>query len=236
MNTRHLPLILLVLATLLAGCPKRPPQPEIDAATQAMKTLEKSKDCAPEKYAAAKSKWDEAQALLAEEKYEEAKIALLASQKLAKEAAEECEKKLREAEEARKKAEADALAAAKTVQPPPAETPTDGPQALVTVYFGFNEAELSEEARNTLGDNADYMRRRPEQRVQVEGHCDNRGSTEYNLALGERRALSIRQYLIKLGVNPDRLEIISYGEERPVDPASSEEAFSKNRRGEFKAL
>jgi peptidoglycan-associated lipoprotein len=69
--------------------------------------------------------------------------------------------------------------------------------------------------------------------VQVEGHCDARGSTEYNLSLGERRALTVKGYLIKLGVNPERLEIISYGEERPADGGASEEAFSRNRRAEF---
>ena len=73
-------------------------------------------------------------------------------------------------------------------------------------------------------------------RVSIEGHCDQRGSDEYNLALGERRARAAMEYLVSLGVAPDRLQVISYGEEMPLDSGSSEDAWARNRRDEFKVL
>jgi peptidoglycan-associated lipoprotein len=221
---------LLALAALIAGCPKNIPQPEIDAAEQAMADIESTKDCAPETYQAAKTMMDRARALLKEERYEEAKTALIAAKQLAEKARKECEEK--------KAAE---LAAKKEPEPEPVAKEIEiekdtGPDRMVTVYFGFNEATLTDEARTALNNNAEYLRHHEGQRIQVEGHCDSRGSTEYNLALGERRAMAVRKYLVKLGVNPTRLEIISYGEERPVDPSQSEDAWSQNRRAEFMEL
>jgi peptidoglycan-associated lipoprotein len=221
---------LLALAALIAGCPKNIPQPEIDAAEQAMADIESTKDCAPETYQAAKTMMDKARALLKEERYEDAKTALIAAKQLAEKARKECEEK--------KAAE---LAAQKEPEPEPVAKEVEiekdtGPDRMVTVYFGFNEANLTDEARAALNNNAEYLRHHEGQRIQVEGHCDSRGSTEYNLALGERRAMAVRKYLVKLGVNPTRLEIISYGEERPVDPSQSEDAWSQNRRAEFMEL
>ncbi len=224
----------LALALFLGGCPKRAPQPEIDAAETAMADIEGTKDCAPETYQAAKTMMDKARALLKEERYDEAKTALLAAKRLADKARQECDKKRSEEEERKKK-----LAAAKP-EPTPAAKTVDkqetGPAGMVTVYFGFNDSNLSDETRRALSDNADYLRIHSSTRVQVEGHCDERGSTEYNLALGERRAMTIRKYLVKLGVDPGRIEIISYGEERPANQASNEEAWAQNRRAEFRAL
>jgi peptidoglycan-associated lipoprotein len=221
---------LLALAALIAGCPKNIPQPEIDAAEQAMADIESTKDCAPETYQAAKTMMDKARALLKEERYEDAKTALIAAKQLAEKARKECDEK--------KAAE---LAAQKEPEPEPVAKEVEiekdtGPDRMVTVYFGFNEANLTDEARAALNNNAEYLRHHEGQRIQVEGHCDSRGSTEYNLALGERRAMAVRKYLVKLGVNPTRLEIISYGEERPVDPSQSEDAWSQNRRAEFMEL
>jgi peptidoglycan-associated lipoprotein len=221
---------LLALAVLIAGCPKNIPQPEIDAAEQAMADIESTKDCAPETYQAAKTMMDKARALLKEERYEDAKTALIAAKQLAEKARKECEEK--------KAAE---LAAKKEPEPEPVAKEIEiekdtGPDRMVTVYFGFNEASLTDETRTALNNNAEFLRHHEGQRIQVEGHCDSRGSTEYNLALGERRAMAVRKYLVKLGVNPTRLEIISYGEERPADPSQSEEAWSQNRRAEFMEL
>jgi peptidoglycan-associated lipoprotein len=217
----------------LFGCPKQIPKQEIDAAESAMSALEKNKDCAPETYQAAKTMMNRAAALMKEERYEEAKTAYMAAQKLALKAEEECQKKRQADEEARKKAEADALAASKEMPVAPA-VEDKAPAGLSTVYFRFNESDLVEETRAILSKNADYLNANPAMRIQIEGHCDSRGSTEYNLALGERRAIAVRQYLAKLGVNPDRMDIISYGEERPVDSENTEEAYTKNRRAEFK--
>lgn len=235
MNRLLLVLGALLSGLLIAGCPKQIPQPEIDAAKKDMDALESKKDCAPLAYAAARQLHERAQALLKEERYEEAKTALLAARNQAAKADAECQKKREQEEaEARRKA-AEAQAASRTAEVPPPAEPA-GPAAMGTVYFPFNASDLTEEARATLAQNADYLARRPGSKVQIEGHCDNRGSTEYNLALGERRALSVKAYLVKLGVEPDRMEVISYGEERPADPDGSEEAFARNRRAEFKSL
>jgi len=107
---------------------------------------------------------------------------------------------------------------------------------LTRIHFDFDQFTLSPEARQTLAANATIIKAAPGLRVRIEGHCDERGSDEYNLALGERRAQAAKDYLVSLGVPTDRLELISYGEELPLDPASNEAAWAKNRRAEFKAI
>jgi peptidoglycan-associated lipoprotein len=87
-----------------------------------------------------------------------------------------------------------------------------------------------------LKENAALLHKYPKVKIQIEGHCDERGTNEYNLALGERRANSTRNYLISLGISPDRISTISYGEERPLDPGHNEEAWAKNRRAHFVIL
>lgn len=107
-------------------------------------------------------------------------------------------------------------------------------RALGPVYFDYNSAALSGEAQGRLEANADYLRENAGTRVQIEGHCDERGTLEYNLALGERRAQSVRKYLVSQGLSADRLYTISYGEERPARSGNSESAWRQNRRAEFK--
>lgn len=104
---------------------------------------------------------------------------------------------------------------------------------LHTVYFDFDKSDLSDETRRTIRSNAEWMNEHPQYKVVIEGHCDERGTIEYNLALGERRAKAIRDYLTDLGVSASRLRVVSYGEERPADPRSNEAAWAKNRRGVF---
>ncbi len=107
---------------------------------------------------------------------------------------------------------------------------------LKTIYFAFDSYKLSSEARTTLKQSAQYMKDNSGTTIQIEGHCDERGTTEYNLALGERRANAAKDYLVRLGVDSSRVSIISYGEERPVDPGHDESAWSRNRRDEFVVL
>lgn len=102
-----------------------------------------------------------------------------------------------------------------------------------TVYFAFDSSELSATAQRTLRDNATWLKAHPEVNVVIEGHCDERGTIEYNLALGQRRASSVRDYLTSLGVERGRMRLVSYGEERPVDPGHNEAAWSQNRRAAF---
>lgn len=99
------------------------------------------------------------------------------------------------------------------------------------VFFGFDRYNLTAQARYTLQKQAAWMTANSNVNVVIEGHCDERGTREYNLALGERRASAVADYLMTLGVPATRVSTISYGKERPEDPASNEEAWAKNRRG-----
>lgn len=104
---------------------------------------------------------------------------------------------------------------------------------LQKIYFNFDSADLSEESRSTLSKNAEYLSKQSSVKVQIEGHCDERGSDDYNIALGERRAKAAKDYLVNLGIGSDRLATISYGEEKPVDQGHDDAAWAKNRRAEF---
>jgi peptidoglycan-associated lipoprotein len=105
---------------------------------------------------------------------------------------------------------------------------------LETVYFDFDKSDLRQDARNVLAKNAEILLKTKQGAiVKVEGHCDERGSAEYNLALGERRAKSAMQYLLTLGVQPERLSIVSYGKEKPAIQGDDEAAWAKNRRAEL---
>ncbi len=102
------------------------------------------------------------------------------------------------------------------------------------VLFEFDKSRLTSEARATLEDNSTWLRDHSGVKVRIEGHADERGSVEYNLALGERRAMRVRSYLISLGIDSARIFTISFGEERPKARGHNERAWSKNRRAEFK--
>jgi len=107
------------------------------------------------------------------------------------------------------------------------------PADLAMVYFEFDKSRITEEARGVLERNAAVIKQNPGVIIQIEGHCDERGTNDYNLALGQRRAKSTRDYLINLGVDPSALVTISYGEEQPLDVGHNEEAWAKNRRAQF---
>jgi peptidoglycan-associated lipoprotein len=101
------------------------------------------------------------------------------------------------------------------------------------IKFAFDKYDLSAEARGVLSKLADWLNAHQDFEVTIEGHCDERGTTEYNLALGERRAEAAKAYLVNLGIDKMKITTISYGEELPMDPASTEAAWSKNRRDHF---
>ena len=107
------------------------------------------------------------------------------------------------------------------------------PTSLPVVYFDFDSSALRPDAVATLNSNADTLKANAGVKVQVEGHCDERGTQEYNLALGERRALAVRDYLIKVGIAGDLISTISYGEEKPAVDGHDEAAWGKNRRAQF---
>lgn len=107
---------------------------------------------------------------------------------------------------------------------------------LKSIQFDYDSSTLGTEARRQLAENAEWIKANKAVTVQVEGHCDSRGSVEYNLALGERRAKSVKNYLVGLGVETKRLTIISYGEEKPLVTGDNEAAFAQNRRANFVPL
>jgi len=101
------------------------------------------------------------------------------------------------------------------------------------IHFEFDSSTLTPEAQLTLKKKAEWLQNNPEAMSTIEGHCDDRGTSEYNLALGDRRATSAKNFLVDLGISASRLTTISYGEERPIDPGQNEDAWAKNRRCHF---
>jgi peptidoglycan-associated lipoprotein len=104
---------------------------------------------------------------------------------------------------------------------------------LKPVFYEYDSSELTPDGQKALDDNAAVMKKYGTWTVTIEGHCDERGTAEYNLALGERRAITARAYLVSLGISADRLRTVSYGKEFPFDPGQTEAAFAKNRRAHF---
>lgn len=212
----------------LTGC-KKPPEGALSDAERALLAAEARKDCSNDKYAAAQNLLAEARALVKEKKYDEAERKAIAAQKMAEQAKktsdanwEECNK--------RKNVVAEAT---KPVDTTP-KKPVDGESAeLRTVFFAYDSSELTPAQRQQLEQNARWIRQNNPAAMVLEGHTDERGSDEYNIALGERRAQAARQYLIQLGVSEDSLRILSYGEEKPSAYGASEEDYRQNRRVEF---
>ena len=104
---------------------------------------------------------------------------------------------------------------------------------LKPAFFGLDSAELDSAAQAAVQSNAELLKKYSSWVITIEGHCDERGTAEYNLALGERRAVAVKTYLVSLGISPDRVRTVSYGKEFPFDPGHSDAAWSKNRRGHF---
>ncbi len=125
------------------------------------------------------------------------------------------------------------------VEPPkPVEEPTVSKKevSFQIIHFDFDKYNLRPDAIDGLNQNAKVLMESPDTKIRIEGHCDERGTVEYNLALGEKRAGAAKDYLVKLGVSASRVETISYGKERPLDFSSNEVAWAKNRRDEFKTI
>lgn len=122
--------------------------------------------------------------------------------------------------------------------PPPPSTPTPTWQELFDkevrdAYFDLDKADLRSDAREALTKTAEFLRNYPQAKVTVEGHCDERGSTEYNITLGDRRASAVKQFLVSQGIAADRINTVSYGKEKPFCTESNESCWQQNRRGHF---
>lgn len=107
------------------------------------------------------------------------------------------------------------------------------PSEFSDIHFDYDQSFVREDDKFTLREVADYLKANPGASILIEGHCDERGTAEYNIALGERRAESTKSYLVSLGVKPGDLPTVSFGEEKPLDPGPSEAAWAKNRRAHF---
>jgi peptidoglycan-associated lipoprotein len=117
---------------------------------------------------------------------------------------------------------------------PPKVTTAGFGDSVKTIYFDYDKADIKPEEMTKLQANASWLKANPGSRFTIEGHCDDRGSEEYNLALGDRRANAVKEFLVGQGIPATRIMTVSYGEERPVCRDETEECFGKNRRAEFK--
>lgn len=217
--------LLAAMTMMMAGCPQAPDKALSDA-ERALLAASARKSCASERYAAAEQLLEEAKTLVKANKFEEAERKARAAQKLAERAKKEADANWEDCN----KTKAVVAEAKKPVEDkPPAEEPAE----LKTVFFAYDSSELTPDQRTILDENAIWMRQNPDAKLVLEGHTDERGSVEYNLALGERRARVVQQYLLQLGVEGARLRLLSYGEEKPAAFGQSVEDYRSNRRVEF---
>jgi peptidoglycan-associated lipoprotein len=216
----------------IASCaPKKPVKPPIDEAVMKAKAVEEERLRADEEAKRkaeeeARQKEEEARMKLEEERLRADEEAKRKTEEEARQKEEEARMKL---EEERLKAEMEA-----EVKPQIArEAEVKAIPELEDIHFDFDKSDIRADARDTLQKNAEWLQKNPDVKIQIEGHCDERGTAEYNLALGDRRAMSTKKYLISLGVSAERIYTISYGEELPIDTGHNEDAWAKNRRGHF---
>ncbi len=229
----HLFRIIMVaaLALFFAACGSRPTQ-VLTEAEQALVNAALAKKCAPDEYAAADRMFAKAQKLADEEEYDKAETTARAAQKLAQKAMAKAEARR---EECLKPPEPkDSAADFVDDAGPGLDAMTSDSGGLQTVYFDYNVAELTDAGKEIMQSNATWLRNNASASITVVGHCDVRGSTEYNLALGEKRAQTARNYLVELGVDRGRMGVVSYGEEQPADYGESLDAHAQNRRAEFR--
>lgn len=254
-NLRLQGLLGMAAALALAGCPKSP-QNEISAAENAVRAARDAgaRECAPEKFKSAEDMLVRTYRLNDQEEFEQAKDSAVLTSELAEVAKVEAERAVesgckpgegaaggvtgatgdgarldgRQLSESEVAAE---LQGTKTGEGALGEGLLV--KGLKPVYFNFDDATLSAEAQQIATENAEWLKDRPTVKIQLEGHTDERGTSEYNLALGERRAKSVRDHMVRLGVDAARIKIISYGEETPAAQGAGEEAWKQNRRAEF---
>jgi peptidoglycan-associated lipoprotein len=231
--------LILCVGLLLVGCPKKIVTKEVPPPGKAEEIAERESAAKLEAERAAKEAQERESAKLREE---EAKRALAEKELQAEReraAKLEAEKALREKELKTKEEEAKRALAEKEKEfekslvakkYPGIEGEVLESKLLKDIHFDFDKYDIRPGDALILKENAALLTKHPTVKIQIEGHCDERGTVEYNLALGERRANSTKKYLISLGISPERISTISYGEERPLDPGHNEEAWAKNRR------
>lgn len=224
--------MLVAVTAVWTGC-KKPPENALSEAEDAVAAARDKSECAEEKFEASRRLLQEAKKLSKQKKYDEAERKARAAAKLAEEAKAKAEANWEDCQKRLAGEEADKDSSEEKDRDSESGQRNEKRLTLKTVYFGYDTAELSSSARSRLQSNLQWLEDNPERRVVLEGHTDARGSIEYNLALGERRARSVKQYLIQLGISGERLNVLSYGEEKPAAFGDSESAYRKNRRVEF---
>lgn len=161
--------------------------------------------------------------------------ARLESERAAREAKERELARLRE-EEAKQPPGGELERSLVTKKEPGIEGEVFESKLLKDIHFDFDKYDIRRGDEGILKENAVFLKKNPKMKIQIEGHCDERGTVEYNLALGERRANNTKKYLVSLGIPSDRISAISYGKERPLDKGHNEEAWAKNRRAHIVVL
>jgi peptidoglycan-associated lipoprotein len=235
--SRFATLRFAALALLLAGCPKPPPEGLITDAHGALALAADAERCAPAEYRATVRLIEQAQAAYDAKDYKAAERfanAARAQAEKAREAASQnpaCREGGEELApvEPEPSAEEFGLGSDINDQGIPDTAPDSGPHTWTTIYFDFDSFEISSSAAQILSDHAAWLKENPTVSLTVAGHCDEAGSTEYNLALGERRARVVVNYLASLGLDRNRLRVVSYGEEMLASDKDN-----LNRRAEFK--
>jgi len=227
-------LIIFCLGLVLMGCPKKTvvkEEPSVKKVEEAVAERERAGRLEAEralKERELKAKEEEAKRALAEKELaaEREKLARLEAEQKEREAKELA--RIKEEEAKRALAEFEKTLVAKKY--PGIEGEVLESKLLKDIHFDFDKYDIRPGDALILKENAALLTKHPTVKIEIEGHCDERGTVEYNLALGERRASSTKKYLISLGISPERISTISYGEERPLDPGHNEEAWAKNRR------
>lgn len=219
--------LALALAALVVACGGKAPTDAMDAAQAAVDGAAESERCAESEFRAARNLLEQAQQAYADREWDRARQLAEAAEAQAARAnemaaanAEDCERVNEMTDQLGDDDGGGEQTARNSAQH------TD--YTLDRIYFPFNQSNLTDEARTTLGRHAEYLAANPDIEIIVEGHCDERGSTEYNLALGERRARAVADYLQRLGVDSDRMRPVSFGEELPLGADND-----RNRRAEF---
>jgi peptidoglycan-associated lipoprotein len=216
-------IFILCFGLILTGCPKKTLMKENPS-------LMKAEELAAEKERLAKIETEREA-----KETKERELAKIREEEAREEEAREEEARKEEAreEEARKFMEKEFKKSLVAKKEPGIEGEVFESYLLKDIHFDFDEYNIRPEDAEILKGNATLLMKYPDMKIQIEGHCDERGTVEYNLALGERRANNTKKYLRSLGLSQDHLSIISYGEERPLDPDHDEDAWAKNRRAHF---
>lgn len=229
-------LSLLFCIVALSGCPKKLPTQALKDARAAIDQANKelAERCAKDEINAAKKMMAKAKEYMDQGAYDKARSAFVKARALAQRAGELARQRKDECLKPKNPTPTTRAPAPPTVMAVRERPMPDTRQKLATIYFGFNQYTITARAGEILKQHANWLKRNPNAYIEVSGHCDQRGSVEYNLSLGERRALGVKRYLVDLGIPSSRISIISYGHQRLSDPRNTSEAYAKNRRAEFR--